>query len=69
LNEPIAKPLVLQFNEVVKLRQNVAGRDFGADSEMDGVAENMGFEIASNGGFLCELVLQAIMPVMNLKSA
>jgi hypothetical protein len=24
-NEPIAKPLVLQFNEVVKLRQNKAG--------------------------------------------
>jgi hypothetical protein len=37
----------LQFNEVVKLRQNKAGRDFGADSEMGGAAENMSFEITS----------------------
>jgi hypothetical protein len=37
----------LKFNEVVKLRQNKAGRDFGADSEMEGASENCGFEISS----------------------
>jgi hypothetical protein len=36
-----------EINEVVKLRQNEAGRDFGADSEMGGVAENKGIEITS----------------------
>jgi hypothetical protein len=35
----------LQFNEVVKLRWNKAGRDFGAHSEMKGAAQNVCFDI------------------------
>jgi hypothetical protein len=38
----------LQFNEVVKLRHNKAGLDFGADSEMGGATEYAGFKITSN---------------------
>jgi hypothetical protein len=43
-----------EINEVVKLRWNKAGRDFGAHSpngplwvEMEGVAQNVSFEITS----------------------
>jgi len=40
LFEPLAKLQFCEFNGVDRLCRNVAGRDFGADSEMEGADFN-----------------------------